>query len=235
MPPHSRRLIKNEKYKAIMYFIILHHTIMNVMDPLWLSTSVIDNLSVLYENHIHKINCEYDILNPNKAHYFKTQNFIEALYLQLMYLQGHLWLFPFGKRLSTKYLSANQHILIELCKRGVFTVRETDAPSSYEFMVLIHDEAAHAFVEMLFEMSSLDDMNIVAKRMKCLNVLCEHAYGKDVKKISFADPSKILTKEMIFPNHSVYHVVVSSNEHMVEDIVLYYWLSFNSTYHSINM
>jgi hypothetical protein len=152
-----------------------------------------------------------------------------------MYLQGHLWSYPFGKGLSTNYFVANQRILVELCKRGVFTVRETVTPSCYEFMVMVHDEAAYAFVEMLFEMSSLDNMNIVARRMKHLNMLCEHAFGKDVKKISFADPSTILTKEMMFLEHSVYHVVISSNEHMVEDILLHYWLSFNSTYYNINM
>ena len=152
-----------------------------------------------------------------------------------MYLQGHLWSSPLGIELSTKYFVSNQPILIELCRRGVLTIRGAITPSCYEFMVMIHDETTHAFVEMLFAMSSLDDMNIVARRIKHLDVSCEHAFGADVEKILLSDTNKILTKEMMFLNHSIYHVAISSNEHMVEDILLHYWLSFNNTYHNINV
>lgn len=205
---------------------------MTLVDPLWLSGSLIDKMFVLYESYIHRINCEYDILHPNKVHHFGTKTFTDALFLQLMYLKGHLWYCPFGVHLDTKYYTETWCTLIELCTRGVFVIRGSCVPSCFEFVVVINDSVCQAFVEMLFVMSSLDDVSILARRIKHANVICNHLFGAEANNLSFAK----LNMDIDIPiEHNVYRVIMKSNEHIVEHILLQYWFRFNGNYSKLNI
>lgn len=209
---------------------------MEAMDSLWLSPQVIEHLSVLNEHLIHKMNCQYDLRNPNKLHKFETITFTEALFMQLMYLQGHLWSNPFGKNIQTNYFTQNRCILVELCRRGLFTIHGSTSPLCYEFIVVIHDRACNPFVEMLFTIASIDDIAIFARRLKHRKSLCDHAFGATNVALhqSFSNIDFVKKHIDMCYEHNMYHVKIMSNIHMVEDIVLHYWLSFNSTWYDWN-
>ena len=206
---------------------------MHVMDTLWLTQNAIDTLYVLYDNRIQKWNCEYDILNPSKLPAsLKIAEFIflDALFLQYVYLKGHLWMFPLESALTTEYYVSNRQILIELCKRGVFTIKGGALPSCFEFIVVIHDDVLENFMEMLFVMSSLN-MSITSQVIKKGKTIAKNTFGNkqlDCNKTIAMNFSKGC-------QHSICNVVIKSEEHKITDVLLYYWLSFNIEFGNKNI
>ena len=206
---------------------------MNSLDIVWLSRGVIDTLYVLYEHRIHKWNCDYDILKPHKlptSFKFNDISFIDALFLQYVYLEGHLWMFPLQATLDIEYYLSNRCILVELCKRGVLTVQGNMTTSCYEFIVVIHDDVIQSFLEMLFVMSSVN-LSITARVVKHTKVVTTKEFGKE--RLTYCNKNIAINFSKTC-QHNICNVVMKSNEHPVTDILLYYWFSFNNSFGKIN-
>ncbi len=206
-----------------------------MLEPMWLCDTSFASLFVLYKDLIHDVNDDYDISNPEKAVVINTTSFVETLFFQFMYLEGHLWLSPGGRNLTTDYFCVKHFTLIELCKRGVLTVWGACQPSYYEFVVVIHDDVSASFIEMLFEMSSLE-IAIIARRLEgTTNVLCQYNFGEFPDMPALRVNKLDFLKECILPlENNVYHVTMFSNEYMVEDMLLRYWVPFNRTFGRLN-
>lgn len=205
---------------------------MDISEQMWISESVIQSLSVLFKDLIHNVNNEYELSNPNRSVLIITKNFSETLFFQFMYLQGHLWSSPIGVNLDTGYFCTNHLTLVELCKRGVVTIWGECQPSYYEFVVNIHDDVSTLFIEMLFKMSSLE-IAVVARRLKgTTNVLCEHEFG-EFPNIPFNNLDCLEEHNSPLDNN-IYHVKLFSNEMIVEDMLLHYWISFNNLFWQLN-
>jgi hypothetical protein len=198
---------------------------MNTSEHMWISESLIQNLSVLFKDLIQNVNDEYELSNPDKSVLIIAKNFSETLFFQFMYLEGHLWSSPVGINLTTDYFCVNHLTLVELCKRGVLTIWGECQPSYYEFVVNIHDDLCALFEEMLFRVSSLE-IAIVARRLKgTTNVLCERKFG-EFPNIPFNNLDCLEEHNPPLDNNT-YHVKLFSCEYIVEDMLLCYWMSFN--------
>ena len=176
-------------------------------------------------------------MKPNRKIVTETLNFVDTLFLQLMYYQGHLWIDPIGRYHSVDYVLKNSCILKELSKRGVLTIQGDK--SCYEFVVVIHDDNVVDFIETLFALSSFD-IYVEGRQKKYTNVISEFRFGdfvnnKSDKKnsISFEVGSTTTAQYLCF-EHSTLHVKLQSGTQDVEEILLYYWIGFNDKHGAKN-
>jgi hypothetical protein len=208
-----------------------------LLDPLWITKDKYENMFLLYVDFMHNINCEYNPCEPNKCLIAETNNFLDVLFLQLMYFQGHLWSNPLGIHLETNYFEMRHNVLIELCKRGVLTLNGSE--NYYEFAAIIHEDACDLLIEKFFVMSSLGiAINVMMLRND--NVCVEYRFGDNGKlKLDgvLAKPCMIdICKQLHSPAQGYYTMFVSifSDEYSSEDIMLHYWVGFNSLFGELN-
>lgn len=173
-------------------------------DYLWLSPEMMEYCSQKYKHKVENINALYDLeaRRSNTNDLKDTQSFTESLYLLYMYLCGDLWSVPNNERIDHEYRSANQHMLKELCKRGVYTIdgcEPTDVVrSTHNFIVLVNDIVSDRFVALLKTMYHRG-VNVCARKVKHNKIVREIVYAKDCGKLIYTEDLNSAV-ETVLPN-----------------------------------
>lgn len=173
-------------------------------DYFWLSPEMMTYCKDKYKSHIDSINELYDLetRRSNTNGLKDTQSFTESLYLLYTYLTGDLWSVPNNERIYDEYRSANQHMLIELCKRGVYTIDGCEPTnvirSTHNFIVLINDIVSDRFVTLMKTMYHRG-VNVCARQVKGNKIVKEIVYAKDCGKLIYTEDLNSAI-ETVLPN-----------------------------------
>lgn len=226
-----------------------------MQDFLWINSKNIATLDDQCKNAVHRANQLFEPGQKDGDVVIETRSFEQALYLVKLYLEVDLWAHPCGHNLTCSYFLSAQHILKELCIRGILTLSGhlINSMSSLEFAVVVHDDAIEAFLEMLMFMHTLD-IDIWIEYCKNLQTLGHSSLVdgearvqgiNDVFKISnvclgICGIHKMKTKNVVpmevlaSQEHTLFKVRMVSNSQLVEDILLKYWMVFNAQYGKMN-
>lgn len=164
-------------------------------DYLWLSPEMVEYCKWKYTDKIDAMNANYNLeTGRSDCDLLKdTCSFTESLYLLQSYLQGDLWGVPNNERICSDYRRSNLKMLLELCKRGVYTVDGSEPDnvtrSTHNFIVLVNDIVADKFVALL-KMLYHRGVNVCARKVKNGIIVQEVAYAKDCGKLLYTDDLK---------------------------------------------
>jgi len=153
-------------------------------DYLWLLQNDITMFEKKYRYKIDEINNLYD-LETGKANtsYLKdTNSFQESLFMLYSFLKSSLWSVPNNEKLYYDYIQSSNIILVELCKRGVYTIYGHEPTniirSSHNFIVMVNDVIKNEFVQLLKSLYTRG-VNVCARQVKNNVVVCESIFAVD--------------------------------------------------------
>jgi hypothetical protein len=164
-------------------------------DYLWLSSDDIKTLSKKYQNNIDEINSSYDLEKGmgNTDYWKDTNSFQESLFLLHSFLSNSLWCCPNNERLGYDYLNTSSIILLELCKRGVYTTYGHEPTSvirsSHHFIVVINDVIKNKFLDLLKALYTRG-VNVCARQIKRDNVLQKYIFAMDQGMLIYTEDFK---------------------------------------------
>jgi len=167
-------------------------------DYLWLSSDMLQYCKEKYMAKIDAMNANYNLENGRAdcSQLKDTASFTESLYLLHSHLQGELWSVPNNESIQGDYRTSNLKMLLELCKRGVYTVDGSEpndvTRSTHNFIVLVNDIVADKFIALL-KMLYHRGVNVCARKVKNNTIVQELAYAKDCGKLLYTDDLKSAT------------------------------------------
>lgn len=153
-------------------------------DYIWLSSDDIKILNKKYQKNIDEINSSYNLENGmgSTDNWKDTRSFQESLFMLHSFLTSSLWCCPNNERLEYDYLHHSYIILIELCRRGVYTVSGHEPSSvirsSHNFVVVINDIIKNEFIELLRGLYTRG-VNVCARQVKINDVVQECIFAID--------------------------------------------------------
>lgn len=193
--------------------------------------------------------------NSKRNMVINTSTFEQALYLFKAYLQVDLWVHPCGKDFDYEYFIFAENILKELCIRGVLVISGNfvNTISYLEFAVIIDDDIVESFIDMLMKIHTMDISMIVESYKDFHMVGCCSLIHKDAESLF---PSNVIQTQYVHigmcglhkhisdkekqietiasNSHTLFRVCFSSRSQLVEDILLKYWIPFNTTFGEVN-
>ena len=165
-------------------------------DYLWLTDDFIDECHIKFNVEIDKMNKSHDLSTGSVCGDFvkDTESFAETLFMQYAYLTGSIWASPNDDMLHENYRENSGHILIELCKRGVYTVYGSEpkissnatSRSVHNFIILLNDVIVDDFV-VLLQTLFRRGVNVLAKQVKANKVVKEIIYAKENDALIYTD------------------------------------------------
>lgn len=173
-------------------------------DYLWLSSEMIAYCKDKYKSRVDIINGLYDLetQRSNTNNLKDTQSFTESLYLLYAYLSGDMWSVPNNERIDHEYRSANQHMLMELCKRGVYTIDGCEPDnvvrSTHNFIVIVNDIVSDKFIALM-KMMYHRGVNVCSRQVKSNKIVREIVYAKDCGKLIYTEDLNS-AMETVLPN-----------------------------------
>lgn len=226
-----------------------------MQDFLWISSVNVATLDNQCKNAVHRANQLFEPGQKDGDVVIETYSFEQALYLVKLYFEVDLWAHPCGHNLTCSYFLSAQHILKELCIRGILTLsgHHLKSISSLEFAVVVHDDAREAFLEMLMLMHTLDidiwiefyknlqtlgrsslvDGEVIAQGAKDEFNICDVCLG--ICGIHKMKNKNVVAMEVLASQeHTLFKVRLVSSSQLVEDILLKYWIVFNAQYGQMN-
>jgi hypothetical protein len=169
-------------------------------DFIWLSKEIQYKCSLLYSKNIDIMNDNYilekGIIDINYC--CNTNSFTDSLYLQYMYLQGHIWGSPLGNTINVEYIIKRHNILVELCIRGVFILDGCEPihqsiKSRFKCIVLIRndDYVYKSFLQFL-ENIFLQGINVLVRKIVNKKIVQNIAYIRDDTKTLFSEDLHVI-------------------------------------------
>ena len=165
-------------------------------DYLWLTDNFIDECDIKFGVEIDKMNKSHDLATSSVCGDLikDTESFAETLFMQYAYLTGSIWASPNNDMLNEIYRNNSCHILIELCRRGVYTIyglepnisTNASTRSVHNFIVLQNDIIIDDFV-VLLQTLFLRGVNVLAKQVKANKVVKEIIYAKENDSLIYTD------------------------------------------------
>jgi hypothetical protein len=234
-------------------------------DFIWLTPKVIEQFDKWGHEKTAILNNGFDletgIIQWNRGTYYKITNyFSETLYLQYMFLSGHLMGSPLSHRVNYGYFANMHNVLLQLCVRGVYVIEGTEpiigkTPSQCAFIVLIRDEVMIPFMDMMDDIYTYN-INVDACRIKARKVILQYNKNKN-SRISCAfkvdtpflcgrfdilggigTPDMRRVDGLDNCSFSLWHVKIWHQSVKdcvhVEDMLLHLWIKFNSLYGHAN-
>lgn len=163
---------------------------------IWLTDDFIDECNLKFSVEIDKMNKSHDLATSSVCGDFvkDTESFAETLFMQYAYLTGCIWASPNDDMLNENYLENSGNILIELCKRGIYTIYGSEPNISsnasirsvHNFIVLLNDEIIGDFV-VLLQTLFRRGVNVLAKQVKTNMVVKDIIYAKENDSIIYTD------------------------------------------------
>lgn len=226
-----------------------------MVDYLWLHD---ENEIPLYNACKDAIDAANYLFEPgNKAGdiVISTLAFQKSLYLLKAYLEVDLWVHPCGKPFAYNYFIFAEHILKELCVRGVLVISGNfmNTISSLEIAIVVHDNAIESLLEMLIIIHTLD-INVWVESYKGFTMLGHFSFvNEDSTRLasnietqiryvhvgmcglhpSICNKAKSMEAQASL-THTLVRINFVSTSQLVEDVFLKYWIPYNAEYGGMN-
>lgn len=165
-------------------------------DYIWLTDEFIEECNYKFNIEIDKMNKSHDLATSTVCGDFvkDTDSFAETLFMQYAYLTGCIWASPNDDMLNENYRENSGNILIELCKRGVYTLygvephvtSNSSTRSVHNFIVLINDDVIDEFI-ILLQTLFRRGVNVLAKQVKTNKVVKDIIYAKENDSLIYTD------------------------------------------------
>lgn len=153
-------------------------------DCLWLSESFVNMCEAKYTTQIDYMNALHLFTSrcTQGAYVKDTDSFGESLYMLYSFFMGKLQAPPNGESLTNEYCTDSRIILIELCKRGVYTIYGVSPTSvvrsCHNFIVVINDAIQQEFI-ILLQTLFVRGVNVAARQVKRGHVVKEMVFAND--------------------------------------------------------
>jgi hypothetical protein len=162
---------------------------------MWLSPEAITQCIKKYGNKIDKMNSTHDLETGMVDNKFlkDTQSFTESLFMLYSFLNGSLWSSPNNEHIDYDYRVHSETILIELCKRGIYTINGSEPSivlrSTHNFIVLINNIIVDEFILLLKTMYSRG-VNVCARQVVNGETTRQLVFATDCKMLIYTDDFK---------------------------------------------